>query len=169
MIGDDIFIKLYTHGAPERNLEPLLDSGIANSSVCSQRKRTATESKSTGPRPGKCTRLSAALFTVANSSRFRNKMDAKPLHHRGIHERQKVRRSGDWFRSRRQLCGKRAHTTGARGLRSKPVPISLKKTSRFPTAPSKRHQHESTRSRMLKGTTFKPGSDSLAIRSSTCS
>ena len=30
MIGDDIFIKLYTHGAPERNLEPLLDSGLAD-------------------------------------------------------------------------------------------------------------------------------------------
>jgi hypothetical protein len=29
-IGDDIFIKLYTHGAPERNLEPLLNHGLAN-------------------------------------------------------------------------------------------------------------------------------------------
>lgn len=30
MIGEDIFIKLYTHGAPERNLEPLLNGGLAN-------------------------------------------------------------------------------------------------------------------------------------------
>ena len=30
MIGEDIFIKLYTHGAPERNLDPLLGSGLAN-------------------------------------------------------------------------------------------------------------------------------------------
>ena len=30
MIGDDIFIKLYTHGAPERNLDPLLNSGLAD-------------------------------------------------------------------------------------------------------------------------------------------
>lgn len=30
MIGDDLFIKLYTHGAPERNLEPLLNGGLAN-------------------------------------------------------------------------------------------------------------------------------------------
>jgi hypothetical protein len=29
-IGEDIFIKLYTHGAPERNLEPLLNSGLAD-------------------------------------------------------------------------------------------------------------------------------------------
>jgi len=29
-IGEDIFIKLYTHGAPERNLEPLLNGGLAN-------------------------------------------------------------------------------------------------------------------------------------------
>lgn len=29
-IGDDVFIKLYAHGAPEKNLEPLLDSGLAN-------------------------------------------------------------------------------------------------------------------------------------------
>jgi hypothetical protein len=30
MIGDDVFIKLYTHGAPERNLEPLLKEGLGN-------------------------------------------------------------------------------------------------------------------------------------------
>ncbi len=30
MVGDDLFIKLYTHGAPERNLEPLLNGGLAN-------------------------------------------------------------------------------------------------------------------------------------------
>jgi hypothetical protein len=30
MIGDDLFIKLYTHGAPERNLEPLLNGGLAD-------------------------------------------------------------------------------------------------------------------------------------------
>jgi hypothetical protein len=30
MIGDDLFLKLHTHGAPERNLEPLLDGGLAN-------------------------------------------------------------------------------------------------------------------------------------------
>jgi hypothetical protein len=29
-IGDDLFLKLYTHGAPERNLEPLLNSGLGN-------------------------------------------------------------------------------------------------------------------------------------------
>ena len=29
-IGDDLFLKLYTHGAPERNLEPLLDVGLSN-------------------------------------------------------------------------------------------------------------------------------------------
>jgi len=29
-IGDDIFIKLYTHGAPERNLEPLLGEGLGS-------------------------------------------------------------------------------------------------------------------------------------------
>ncbi len=29
-IGDDIFLKLYTHGAPERNLEPLLHDGLSN-------------------------------------------------------------------------------------------------------------------------------------------
>lgn len=29
-IGDDIFIKLYTHGAVERNLEPLLRDGLSN-------------------------------------------------------------------------------------------------------------------------------------------
>jgi hypothetical protein len=30
MVGDDLFLKLYTHGAPERNLEPLLDHGLAD-------------------------------------------------------------------------------------------------------------------------------------------
>lgn len=29
-IGDDIFVKLYTHGAPERNLDPLLRDGLSN-------------------------------------------------------------------------------------------------------------------------------------------
>lgn len=29
-IGHDIFIKLHTHGAPERNLQPLLNEGLAN-------------------------------------------------------------------------------------------------------------------------------------------
>jgi hypothetical protein len=29
VVGDDLFLKLYTHGAPERNLEPLLDRGLA--------------------------------------------------------------------------------------------------------------------------------------------
>jgi len=29
-IGDDIFVKLYTHGAQERNLEPLLNGGLGN-------------------------------------------------------------------------------------------------------------------------------------------
>jgi hypothetical protein len=29
-IGDEIFLKLYTHGAQERNLEPLLNGGLAN-------------------------------------------------------------------------------------------------------------------------------------------
>jgi hypothetical protein len=29
-IGDDIFLKLYTHGAQERNMEPLLNGGLAN-------------------------------------------------------------------------------------------------------------------------------------------
>ena len=29
-IGDDLFLKLYTHGAPERNLEPLLNGGLGN-------------------------------------------------------------------------------------------------------------------------------------------
>lgn len=29
-IGDDLFLKLYTHGAPERNLEPLLNDGLGN-------------------------------------------------------------------------------------------------------------------------------------------
>jgi hypothetical protein len=30
VIGEDLFLKLYTHGAPERNLEPLLDGGLSN-------------------------------------------------------------------------------------------------------------------------------------------
>jgi hypothetical protein len=30
VIGDDLFIKLYTHGAVERNLEPLLGQGLSN-------------------------------------------------------------------------------------------------------------------------------------------
>jgi hypothetical protein len=30
VLGDDIFLKLYTHGAPERNLRPLLNGGLAN-------------------------------------------------------------------------------------------------------------------------------------------
>jgi hypothetical protein len=30
LIGDDLFLKLYTHGAVERNLEPLLGGGLAN-------------------------------------------------------------------------------------------------------------------------------------------
>lgn len=30
IVGDDLFIKLYTHGAVERNLEPLLNEGLAN-------------------------------------------------------------------------------------------------------------------------------------------
>jgi hypothetical protein len=29
-IGDDIFLKLYSHGAPQKNIEPLLGSGLAN-------------------------------------------------------------------------------------------------------------------------------------------
>jgi hypothetical protein len=29
-IGDDLFLKLYTHGAQERNLEPLLNEGLSN-------------------------------------------------------------------------------------------------------------------------------------------
>ena len=29
VIGDDLFIKLFTHGAPERNLEPLLNGGLS--------------------------------------------------------------------------------------------------------------------------------------------
>lgn len=29
-IGEDIFLKLYTHGAPEWNLDPLLNGGLAN-------------------------------------------------------------------------------------------------------------------------------------------
>jgi hypothetical protein len=29
-LGDDIFIKVYTHGGPKRNLEPLLNGGLAN-------------------------------------------------------------------------------------------------------------------------------------------
>jgi hypothetical protein len=29
-IGDDLFIKLYTHGAPERNLDPLLGEGLSS-------------------------------------------------------------------------------------------------------------------------------------------
>ena len=30
IIGDDLFIKVYTHGAQERNLEPLLNGGLSN-------------------------------------------------------------------------------------------------------------------------------------------
>jgi len=30
MIGDELFLKLYTHGAPERNLEPLLEHGLSD-------------------------------------------------------------------------------------------------------------------------------------------
>jgi hypothetical protein len=30
VVGDDLFIKLYTHGAVERNLDPLLDHGLAD-------------------------------------------------------------------------------------------------------------------------------------------
>ena len=29
-IGEDLFLKVYTHGAPERNLEPLLNGGLGN-------------------------------------------------------------------------------------------------------------------------------------------
>jgi hypothetical protein len=29
-IGDDLFLKLYTHGATERNLAPLLNAGLAD-------------------------------------------------------------------------------------------------------------------------------------------
>jgi hypothetical protein len=29
-IGDDLFLKLYTHGAVERNLVPLLNGGLSN-------------------------------------------------------------------------------------------------------------------------------------------
>lgn len=29
-VGEDIFLKLYTHGATERNLEPLLNGGLSN-------------------------------------------------------------------------------------------------------------------------------------------
>jgi len=29
-VGDDLFLKLYTHGAPERNLEPMLNGGLGN-------------------------------------------------------------------------------------------------------------------------------------------
>jgi hypothetical protein len=29
-IGDDLFLKLFTHGAVERNLEPLLGGSLAN-------------------------------------------------------------------------------------------------------------------------------------------
>ena len=29
-IGDDLFLKLYTHGGQERNLEPLLKDGLGN-------------------------------------------------------------------------------------------------------------------------------------------
>ena len=29
-IGEDLFLKLYTHGAPERNLGPLLDQGLSS-------------------------------------------------------------------------------------------------------------------------------------------
>jgi hypothetical protein len=29
-IGDDLFLKLYTHGAADRNLGPLLDGGLGN-------------------------------------------------------------------------------------------------------------------------------------------
>ncbi len=34
VIGDDLFIKLYTHGAVERNLDPLLNYGLANLYRC---------------------------------------------------------------------------------------------------------------------------------------
>jgi len=30
MIGNDLFLKLYTHGAPDRNLEPLLKDGLSS-------------------------------------------------------------------------------------------------------------------------------------------
>jgi hypothetical protein len=30
IVGEDLFIKLYTHGAVERNLEPLLNDGLSN-------------------------------------------------------------------------------------------------------------------------------------------
>ncbi len=30
VVGNDIFLKLYTHGAAERNIEPLLNGGLAN-------------------------------------------------------------------------------------------------------------------------------------------
>ena len=29
-IGDDLFLKLYTHGSPDRNIEPLLNGGLCN-------------------------------------------------------------------------------------------------------------------------------------------
>ena len=34
MIGEDIFIKLYTHGGADRNLYPLLDGGLAKLYSC---------------------------------------------------------------------------------------------------------------------------------------
>jgi hypothetical protein len=29
-IGEDMFLKLYTHGAPDKNIEPLLNGGLSN-------------------------------------------------------------------------------------------------------------------------------------------
>jgi hypothetical protein len=29
-LGEDLFLKLYTHGAQERNFDPLLDGGLSN-------------------------------------------------------------------------------------------------------------------------------------------
>jgi hypothetical protein len=45
MIGDDLFLKLYTHGAQERNLEPLLNGALANlfASVAGEARRRNIE------------------------------------------------------------------------------------------------------------------------------
>ena len=33
-VGDDLFLKLYTHGAPDWSLEPLLNGGLGNLYRC---------------------------------------------------------------------------------------------------------------------------------------
>ena len=62
-IGDDLFLKLYTHGAPGKKSRTAARTAV--SATCSaglRKKRIEEASRFTGPRPGKCTRLPKRLI-----------------------------------------------------------------------------------------------------------